>query len=84
MFLGSLSGNILHAYLTGMKRGGDWLDLPPFDGLTDLVDKIAACSRESYGSDFAAYRIYESNAETLLKWGGLDANYGDSPTPRCS
>jgi len=62
----SLSGWRLYCFLHGMKRGGDWLALPDLPRLSEIVDDLSRQSRESYGSDFAAYRVYD--APGLLEW----------------
>jgi hypothetical protein len=54
-----------------MERGGDWLGLPPLDGLQEIVSGIASRSREAHGSAFAAYRVYQEAPEELLAWGGI-------------
>ncbi len=61
MFLGDLSGWKLHCYLKGMDADGDWLDLPQVPGVRERVETIARLSRESYGSDLAAYRVHRAN-----------------------
>jgi len=71
LFLGEPCGWSLHCYLAGMDRGGDWLGLPPLPGLREVVDGIAERSLESYGSTFAAYRIYNRSPEELLAWVGI-------------
>ncbi len=77
MFLGDLGGWKLHCFLKGMDAGGDWLDLPQVPGVRERVETIARFSRESYGSDFAAYRVYRADGllakvrEIEGGWGGL-------------
>jgi len=66
MYLGGVSGWRLYCFLHGMRRGGDWLGLPPLPRLSEIVDELATQSREAYGSDFAAYRVYD--APGLLEW----------------
>lgn len=71
MFLGQTSGWMLRCYLTGMDRGGDWLGLPALSRLRAVVDGIERRSEESYGSKFAAYRVYEQEPAELLAWVGI-------------
>lgn len=71
MFLGEASSWLLHCYLAGVDRGGDWLLLPPVDGLREIIDGIAAQSRDSYGSSFGAYRMYRQAPADLLAWVGI-------------
>jgi hypothetical protein len=72
MYLGHTSGWALHCFLTGMDRGGDWLDLPPIPRLRAIIAEIAAHSIKSYGSPFAAYSVYASSPSTLLSWAGIE------------
>lgn len=76
MYAGDIAGWTLYCFLTGMDRGGDWLQLPPMPRLREIVDRIAAESVRHYGSAFAAYRIYD--APSLLEWGGLTPDGGNS------
>lgn len=76
MFLGECSGWALRCYLAGMDRGGDWLGLPPLPGLRAVVDGIEERSAESYGSRFAAYRVYEGAPSKLLAWVGIEPDEG--------
>ena len=71
MFLGEASSWRLHCYLAGVDRGGDWLLLPPVEGLREIIDGIAAHSRDAYGSSFGAYRIYPHAPADLLAWVGI-------------
>jgi len=71
MFLCEASGWLLYCYLAGVDQGGDWLLLPPIEGLREIVDGIAACSREAYGSSFGAYRIYGQAPADILEWVGI-------------
>ncbi|HWA77496.1 MAG TPA: hypothetical protein VG937_34405 [Polyangiaceae bacterium] len=66
MYLGGVSGWRLYCFLLGITRGGDWLALPPLRRLSEIVDHLARQSREVYGSEFAAYRVYD--APGLLEW----------------
>jgi hypothetical protein len=70
MFLGSNEGWSLRCYLHGMAAGGDWLGLPELFDLRYIVDLIEGRSFESYGSRFAAYRVY--SATPLLAWAGIE------------
>jgi len=72
MFLGEASSWRLQCYLAGVDRGGDWLLLPPVEGLREIIDGIAAHSRDSYGSNFGAYRIYSQAPADLLAWVGIN------------
>jgi hypothetical protein len=69
MFLGSDTGWDLRSYLTGMHVGGDWLALPRLPGLRRIIGAIEAFSTGSYGSPFAAYRLY--SAPLLLERVGV-------------
>lgn len=69
MYIGSLTGWRLFCFLSGMDRGGDWLTLPEMPMLRGIIDAISERSRKSYGTSFAAYRVY--SAEDLLEWAGL-------------
>lgn len=69
MFFGGSSGGMLYCFLNGMKKGGDWLELPPVPELDTIFRSISAQSKQSYGSPFAAFRVYD--AQGLLKLVGL-------------
>lgn len=71
MYLGQNSAWLLHCYLTGLDRGGDWLRLPPFPELREVIDRIEGKSYHAYGSPFGAYRIYEQEPAELLLWAGI-------------
>jgi hypothetical protein len=73
MYLGENNGWALHCYLGGMDRGGGWLGLPPLPGLRQIVDGIEERSQKSYGSKFAAYRVYQESPSQLLSWVGIEA-----------
>lgn len=66
MYLGNADGWRLYCFLQGMARGGDWLELPPMPRLREIVDDLGRRSREAYGSDFAAFRVY--GATGLFEW----------------
>lgn len=68
MFLAN-SGWGLYCLLNGMQKGGDWLGLPPMPQLCDIFGGITSKSERSYGSPFAAFRVYD--ARGLLEWVGL-------------
>jgi hypothetical protein len=74
MYMGDGTGWTLFCFLTGMDRGGDWLELPPMPRLREIVDRITNESLRHYGSTFAAFRVY--NAQDLLEWGGLRPDSG--------
>ncbi len=69
VFLGDTYGWSLFCFLTGMDRGGDWLDLPEMPRLKDILERITTKSERSYGSKFAAFRVY--HAPGLLEWADL-------------
>lgn len=69
MYFGDDSGWTLYCFLNGMRTGGDWLGLSAMPDLTNVFGGIMARSKQSYGSPFAAFRIY--NAQGLLAWIGL-------------
>jgi hypothetical protein len=71
LYLGLHSRWALRCFLAGMDRGGDWLGLPPLPGLRAVVDGLEERSEESYGSRFAAYRVYETSPSELLGWVGV-------------
>jgi hypothetical protein len=71
MYLGRLNSWTLRCYLAGMDRGGDWLGLPPLPGLRAVVDGLEEWSEESYGTRFAAYRVYEGSPTELLRRVGI-------------
>jgi hypothetical protein len=74
MYLGDCSAWSLYCYLAGMDRGGDWLGLPKLSGLREIVDGIAQHSKEAYGSEFGAYRVYRiapGGPADLLSWVGI-------------
>ena len=71
MYLGLHSSWALRCFLAGMDRGGDWLGLPPLPGLRAVVDGLEERSEMSYGSRFAAYRVYETSPSRLLGWVGV-------------
>lgn len=73
MYLGAKSGWALRCYLAGMDAGGDWLTLPPLEGLRAIVGAIEDHSELAYGSRFGAYRVYENDPVTLLAWAGIVA-----------
>ena len=72
MYLGSNRGWALRCFLHGMARGGDWLSLPTLPALDDVIGGIEAQSIESYGSPFAAYRVYDHSLIPLLAWVGIE------------
>ena len=72
MYLGANSGWALRCFLAGIDRGGDWLGLPTLPGLRAVVDGIEQASEETYGSRFAAYRVYEGSPSHLLAWVGIE------------
>jgi hypothetical protein len=76
MFLGDTSGWSLYCYLAGMDKGGDWLGLPVLPRLREIVDGIEERSEESYGSRFAAYRVYDGLPAELLAWVGIEPEGG--------
>lgn len=71
LYLGQRSCWALRCYLAGMDRGGDWLGLPQLSELRVIVDGIEEKSKKSYGSRFAAYRVYEESPSGLLAWVGI-------------
>ncbi|MFT5356873.1 MAG: hypothetical protein ACI9KE_004099 [Polyangiales bacterium] len=74
MFFGSGSGQHLGWYLAGFQKGGDWLGLPPDPEADAIIEAIHQHSKESYGSEFGAFRVYDSpgGATTLLGWAGVE------------
>jgi len=72
IFLNESSGWALHAYMTGLDRGGDWIGAPELLGVRELVQTIEERSVESYGSTFGAYRVYSHDPETLLAGAGIE------------
>lgn len=72
MYMGDATGWMLYCFLQGMNRGGDWLGLPKMPRLCEVFGGITRRSEESYGSPFAAFRIYD--AKQLLEWVGLCAD----------
>jgi len=72
MFLQESSGWALHAYMTGLDRGGDWIGAPELPGVRELVQTIEEESVEAYGSTFGAYRVYCHEPEALLAWAGIE------------
>lgn len=70
MYLGDNRGWSLRTYLAGMDAGGDWLGLPKLPGLRKAIRTIESRSKKSYGSTFAAYRVYD--AASLLGWAGFE------------
>lgn len=75
MYLGSDQGWALRCFLHGMARGGDWLSLPALPALDDVMHDITTQSNGSYGSPFAAYRVYD--AVELLAWVGIEPELAD-------
>lgn len=73
MYMGHASGWMLYCFLSGMRRGGDWLMLPDMPGLNVVFDGIQAVSEKAYGSPFAAFRVYDTDIQGLLKMSGLRA-----------
>lgn len=69
LFMGDESGWGLYCFLNGMQKGGDWLGLAPMPRLDDIFGGIKRRSERSYGSEFAAFRVYD--ARGLLKWVNL-------------
>ena len=69
MYFGDDSGWTLYCFLNGMQKGGDWLGLSAMPDLDTVFGGITSRSEQSYGSPFAAFRVY--NAQGLLKWVGL-------------
>ena len=67
--MGDESGWGLYCFLNGMQKGGDWLGLAPMPRLDDIFGGIKRRSERSYGSEFAAFRVYD--ARGLLKWVNL-------------
>jgi hypothetical protein len=83
MYMGSNSGWGLYCFLKGLTDGGDWLGLPEASLNSEVFDSIAKRSADTYGSRFAAFRVYD--ASPLLGWAGYprpDANkqIGDNKT----
>ena len=72
MFMGGTSGWRLFCFLNGMGRGGDWLELPEMPRFRAIFGGITAQSKQSYGSPFAAFRVY--NAQELLERVGLSSS----------
>lgn len=72
MYLGSNDGWALRSYLHGMADGGDWLTLPAVPELREVMKQIEEQSLGSYGSPFAAYRVYEHDILPLLSWAGIE------------
>lgn len=67
MFLGNLDSWSLYCFLHGMRDGGDWLALPALDRLEEAISTLERDSDAAYGSAFAAYRVYGSDASKLLE-----------------
>lgn len=74
MFIGNGSAKRLGWYLAGLQKGGDWLGLPPDPEADAIIEAIHQRSKQSYGSEFAAFRVYDSpgGATTLLSWAGVE------------
>jgi hypothetical protein len=68
MYLGSNSGWGLYSFLSGLTAGGDWLGLPEIQSNREVFDSITRRSTRAYGSEFAAFRIYD--ATPLMAWAG--------------
>ena len=69
MYTGSRSGWPLYCCLSGMERGGDWLQLPEMPRLREIFGAIKTFSENHYGSPFAAFRFHD--AQELFKRAGL-------------
>lgn len=74
MYLGGTTGWHLGWYLAGLTDGGDWLELPEFPGAREIVSAIGQQSKDSYGSEFGGYRVYDHSdgAKHLLGWAGIE------------
>ncbi|MFK8002170.1 MAG: hypothetical protein AB8H86_21425 [Polyangiales bacterium] len=74
MFVGGGSGKRLGWFLAGFQKGGDWLGLPPDPEADAIIEAIHRQSKQSYGSEFAAFRVYDSpgGATTLLGWADIE------------
>lgn len=72
MYMSGITGWDLFCLLNGMVCGGDWLDLPKLSFFEDAFNQIKARSIKSYGSEFGAFRLYDS--KTLLEWVDLPGN----------
>jgi len=81
MYLGNTSAWLLHCYLVGLSRGGDWLRLPPLPEVGPIIAAIEQRSESAYGSRFAAYRVHERNPEELLSWAGISPDDSPAPSP---
>ena len=68
MYCGSLSGWGLYCCLVGMTKGGDWLSLPEFSPAKELLKKLTQKSEQTYGTQFAAFRVHGTGLG-VLKWG---------------
>ena len=66
-WFGPHTGWELFCFFTGMNYGGDWLQLPPMAGAHEAFSQIKRRSKQVYGTEFVAFRIYSKGSE-LMKW----------------
>jgi hypothetical protein len=65
MYMSSNSGWALFCFLTGMTRGGDWLNIEPMPGAQPLLRLLSEGSMKVFGSAFGLFR-YSDNARRLV------------------
>lgn len=68
LYLSGSDGWSLYCFLVGARRGGDWLQLEATPTFDLVYDEIARRSLSAYGTEFAAFRVYD--AQRLLEMCG--------------
>lgn len=71
MWLNSISGCSLQAFLNGFQKGQQWLNLPEHPRVTYMIDTLESESMKHFDDPWEIYRHYDSKLSVLLELCGL-------------